>query len=189
MKNLPRGAVIMNEMGKSSNSYIGYEYKELTTDSSKVSMILDGYTNFGWIPDENMNQMKDDGRVMLRLKRDRKIMNKTELTRLQRHFEGCMSQIETLEKSRTSIATAASIGIGVFGTAFMAGSTFAVVNNPPIIWLCIILAIPGFIGWITPYFVFKAMVQKRTEIINPLIEAKYDEIYEICEKGSHILRN
>ncbi len=87
------------------------------------------------------------------------------------------------------MATAVTIAIGVIGTAFMAGSTFAVVNEPPIIWLCILLAIPGFAGWAAPYFVFKTMVRKRTVIVNPLIENKYDEIYEICEKGSHILGN
>lgn len=170
-----------------NNSYIGYEYKELITDSSKVSRYLDGYTNFGWIPDENMKQTKEVGKVMLRLKRDRKIMNKTELTRLQRHFEDCMNQIETLEKSRTSQASVAAMVIGIIGTAFMAGSTFAVTNEPPIIWLCILLAIPGFIGWIIPHFAYKAMVRKRTEIVTPLIEDKYDEIYEICEKGSRLL--
>jgi hypothetical protein len=177
----------MNGEERDRKNYVGYEYKEILTDSSKVSQYLDGYMNFGWIPDENLRQEKDSKTVMLRLKRDRKIMNKTELTRLQRHFEGCMQQIETLENSKTSMATAISIAIGVIGTIFMAGSTFAVVNEPPIIWLCILLAIPGFIGWIIPYFMFVSIVRKRTKSVNPLIEDKYDEIYEICEKGSRLL--
>lgn len=172
-----------------SRSYIGYDYKELKVAGSKVSQYLDGYMNFGWIPDETMQQMKEGATVKLRLKRDRKIINKAELTRLQRHFEDCMNQIDALEKSKTSLATAVAITIGIIGTAFMAGSTFAVTNKPPIIWLCILLAIPGFAGWILPYFVFGAIVRNRTETISPLIDNKYDELYEICEKGNHLLGN
>lgn len=177
----------MSEVEFSSRNYVGYEYKERNVAGSKVSQYLDGYMNFGWIPDETMQQMKEGTSVMLRLKRDRKIMNKAELTRLQRHFEDCMNQIDALEKLKTSTATAAALAIGIIGTAFMAGSTFAVTNEPPIIWLCILLAIPGFLGWILPYFVFGAIVRKRTGKITPLIEDKYNEIYEICEKGSRIL--
>ena len=98
-----------------------------------------------------------------------------------------MRQIETLEKSKMSLAKSVSISVGVAGTIFMAGSTFAVTASPPIIWLCVLLAIPGFAGWILPYFFYKAIVSKRTEIVNPLIEDKYDEAYEICEKGSRLL--
>lgn len=98
-----------------------------------------------------------------------------------------MRQIEMLEKSKMSLAKTVSISVGVAGTIFMAGSTFAVTASPPIIWLCVLLAIPGFAGWILPYFFYKAIVSKRTEIVNPLIEDKYDEAYEICEKGSRLL--
>ena len=177
----------MNEVERNTKDYVGYEYKELLIDASKVSQYLDGYENFGWITDESSMRIKEIGKVMLCLKRDRKILNKVELTRLQRHFEDCMKQIDTLDKSRTSMATAISIAIGLIGTAFMAGSTFAVVNEQPVIWLCILLAIPGFAGWIAPYFVFRAMVRKRDNIVNSLIEDKYDEIYEICEKGNRLL--
>lgn len=58
---------------------------------------------------------------------------------------------------------------------------------PPHIVLCIILAVPGFLGWILPYFLFKRVQRKETEKITPLIEAAYDEIYEICEKGNKLL--
>ena len=69
----------------------------------------------------------------------------------------------------------------------MAGSTFAVVHETPIIWLCIPLAIPGFIGWILPWFLYQRIRKKQTENLQPLIEAKQEEIYEICEKGHSLL--
>lgn len=178
----------MNEVGRSSKNYTGYDYLEVTTDGSRASRYLDYYENFGWFADENSHGIKEGGRVLLRLKRDRKIINKAELTRLQRHLEDCLSQIELLEKSRTSKAAATAIVLGIAGTAFMAGATFAVVGETPVIWLCVILALPGFAGWILPYFLFRVMVHKREGVVTPLVEDKYDEIHEICEKGNRLTR-
>lgn len=48
-------------------------------------------------------------------------------------------------------------------------------------------AVPGFLGWGLPYFLYRMGVRKQTEKMTPLIEEKYDEIYEICEKGSKLL--
>lgn len=69
----------------------------------------------------------------------------------------------------------------------MAGSTFAVTAPPPRYILCILLAVPGFLGWIFPYFLYKRTAGKQAEKLTPLVEAKYDEIYEICKKGSKLL--
>lgn len=169
-------------------NYVGYEYKEIVADSSMVSLLLDGYENFGWEVNDSMGGKMGGGqKTLIRLKRDRKILNKAELTRLQRNFEVCVAEIQTLEQRKTSAATACAILLGVIGTAFMAGSTFAVTAQPPYYILCILLAIPGFLGWIFPYFLYKKIVGKQTEKITPLIEAKYDEIYEICEKGNKLL--
>lgn len=110
-----------------------------------------------------------------------------ELTRLQGNFEACVHEIDMLEKSKTSMATLYALIIGIVGTAFMAGSTFAVTAQPPHVILCIVLAIPGFLGWILPYFVYKRVVGKQTEKVNTRIEEKYDEIYTICEKGNKLL--
>ena len=125
--------------------------------------------------------------IALRLKRDRKIMNKMELTRLQRNFEFCMKEIDLLEKSKASKAIMYALIVGIIGTAFMAGSVFAVTASPPMIILCIILAVPAFAGWILPYYIYKIIVRKRTKKVSPLIEEKQDEVYEICEKGSKLL--
>lgn len=182
----------MNEVTRSGNSYVGYDYKEVAINQDKTSMYVDGYMNFGWVLDEKVKPSSyagksQMGKVTLKLKRDRKILNKTELTRLERHFEACMSEIETMEKSRTSSAIMWALVIAMIGTAFMAGSVFAVTNDPPMILLCILLAIPAFAGWILPFFVHRTILSKKTKKMEPLIEQKYDEIYEICEKGNKLL--
>ena len=172
------------------NRAIVYDYKEVTVEPNHASMILGGYENFGWQPDGNFTEKQnrsEQSRTLIRMKRDRKIINKAELTRLQRNFESCMEQIASLEHSKTSAATMTALIIGVIGTAFMAGSTFAVTAPSPYITLSIVLAVPGFIGWIAPYFLYKRMVKKQEDKVESLIEDKLDEIYEICEKGSHLL--
>lgn len=177
----------MNEITKGGAEFVGYEYKVLTVDSAQVSMYLDGYENFGWKYDEKIAPLKSSGNITLHLKRDRKIANKMELTRLQRNFEACLAEIADLEKSKTFTAKALSILTGLAGTAFMAGSTFAITATPPIIWLCIVLSIPGFSGWILPYFINKKLIQKRIKVVAPLIESKEEEIYELCQKGCRLL--
>ncbi|MDE6387228.1 MAG: hypothetical protein K2L82_05390 [Lachnospiraceae bacterium] len=178
---------------KVQRNYVGYEYKEIVVDSNMAALLLDGYENFGWEVNESLpessigGKTSISGRTVIRLKRDRKILNKAELTRLQRNFEACVSQIQMLEARKTSVATAYAIIVGVVGTAFIAGSTFAVTAQPPHIILCIALAVPGFLGWTFPYFLYKKIAGKQTEKITPLIEAKYDEIYELCEKGNKLL--
>jgi len=177
----------MNEIIKSGRDYVGYDYKTVTTDSEKASMYLDAYENFGWIPDEAIPAGQFGAMVTLKLKRDRKILNKAELTRLQQHFEACMDEIAALENSKTLTAAIYSIAVGLIGTAFLACSVFAVTHEPPMVPLCVIFGVPGLTGWAVPYYLFKFFVKKRAEESVPLIERKYDEIHEICEKGSALL--
>lgn len=183
----------MEDTGRQRKNYVGYEYKEIIAESGHISFLLDGYECFGWELDERRAENRESKipsypkKEVFYLKRNRKIINKMELTRLQRNFEACAKEIETLEKSKTSAATIYALVAGVIGTAFMAGSVFAVTAQPPHIILSIILAVPAFIGWIIPYFLYRKAEGKRTEKLEPLIEQKYDEIYEICEKGNKLL--
>lgn len=137
---------------KEQRNYVGYEYKEVVADNSMVSLLLDGYENFGWeindtLPDHGIGGKPGGAqKTLLWLRRDRKILNKAELTRLQRNFEACISQIQTLEQRKTSAAAASAIILGMAGTAFMAGSTFAATAQPPHYILCTLFAIPGFLG-------------------------------------------
>ena len=124
---------------------------------------------------------------MLYLRRDRKILNKMELTRLQRNFEASMAEIRALKESATAKPLWAALAVGIAGTAFMAGSVFAITAEPPVIWLCALLGIPGCIGWALPYFLYRRGSKKRTAALQPLIEAKYDELYGLCKKGAGLL--
>lgn len=174
------------ETGNRKN-FVGYEYKEMQAEKSQLSFYIDCYENFGWVVDENVPVSSLGGQSKITLKRDKKIGNKMELTRLQQHFEACVRDVKGLEAAKTTAATLWAITVAVFGTAFIAGSTFAVVHEPPIVWLCILLAVPGLLGWIAPYFLYQYLTAKKREKLQPLIEEKYEEIYQICEKGHSLL--
>lgn len=168
-------------------NFMSYEYKELNVREEVASFYLDCYENFGWKQDDNFSPQQNGGRIILKLKRNRKIVNKTELTRLERNFEANMEEIYSLENSKTTLASILALIIGILGTACMAGSVFAVTTTPPIIWLCVLLAIPAFIGWILPWFVYRKTKEEKIKQVTPYIEEKYNEIYKICEKGHSLL--
>ena len=167
--------------------YRSYEYKQVVGREKQLSFCVDCYRNLGWFPDENAPVKQAHGQSLLQLKRDRRIANKMELSRLEHNFDACMAELEKLESSKTAVPTIHTMICAFLGTAFMAGSVFAVTADPPIVWLCALLAVPGFLGWILPYFIYRQGVAKRIEKITPYIEAKYDEIDAICRKGYSLL--
>ena len=167
------------------NSFIGYEYQEVSVKRSMASVYADGYSNFGWQIDGTTEQPGKMGSISMKFKRDRKIRNKAELTRLQRNFDSCVSEILTLESSKYIMASVAAYAVGIIGTAFMAGSVFFITANMPI--PCVILAIPAFAGWVLPYFLYRGIMKKKASQVTPLIDQKYDELYTVCEKANGLL--
>ncbi|WP_019913798.1 hypothetical protein [Paenibacillus sp. HW567] len=175
----------MGEITKNEANFIGYEYKDVTVKRTMEAVYADGYRNFGWSLEGTSPPIQSVGSITMKFKRDRKIRNKTELTRLQRQFDACVSEIDMLERSKGLLSSAVAYLIGVAGTAFMAGSVFAYLDDR--LALSIILAVPGFAGWVLPYFTYCSIRRKKTSRVSPLIDQKYDEIYEVCEKANGLL--
>lgn len=167
------------------NSFIGYEYHSVTAARSMESVYADGYENFGWQREDAPSTAAGSGVVNMKFKRDRKIRNKAELTRLQRQFDACVGEITALEKSQSTAASIAAFTIGLFGCAFLGGATFSYLAGRLV--LMVLLAIPGFLGWILPYFCYRSLLAKRSAKTAPLIEKKHDEIYDVCEKANSLL--
>ena len=94
----------MTRIRKDGAEYVGYEYKEKSVPASFASLYLDSYPCFGWEEDPNGVSRKENaetaGRAVLRFRRDRKICNRAELTRLQRNFDSCVAEIDALEQSK-----------------------------------------------------------------------------------------
>lgn len=85
--------------------FIGYEYKDITVNQEQESLFVDGYTNFGWDLDSIAKPIKPLASLKIKFKRDRKIRNKAELTRLQRQFDACVDEMEQLERSKKNNGT------------------------------------------------------------------------------------
>ena len=165
--------------------YIGYEYKQVTAETGLRSLWRDGLENFGWSFEGDAAQEGRGGAVTLKFKRDRKFRNQAELTRLQRQFEACAHEIESLERSRTTRASITAFSIGLAGTALLGGAMFAYLQG--LLPLMVLLAVPGFLGWVLPYFCYQRLRRRREQQIAPLIEQKSDEIYAVCEQGCRLL--
>lgn len=177
----------MNEITKNSRDFVGYEYKELTAPGDKFSLYLDGYENFGWRVDPNVPQRQEHGLITVTVKRDRRIINKAELTRLQRNFDACVQEIEALERAKTTGPLILALTVGLIGTVFMALSVFAVTAQPPHTAACVLFGVPGIAGWVAPVFIYQRRLHRRIREIAPLIEEKLDEAYHLCERGHQLL--
>ena len=172
-------------MMNNEKGFVGFEYMEVSAKHWMESLYVDSYENFGWEFEGEAARESAGGQVTLKFKRDRKLRNKAELTRLQRQFEACAQEIETLERSRTTTASIAAFTIGLAGTELLGGTMFAYLHG--LRPLMVISAVPGFLGWIAPYFCYQRLRQKREQRIAPLIEQKNDEIYSVCERGCRLL--
>lgn len=163
--------------------FIGLEYLEIESAERYAPLYEDGYANLGW----ELASKKEYGtsKVILRFRRDRKIRNKAELTRLQRKFDSVVRDIIQLERSKMVLGRIASLTVGLIGCAFLAGSVFSIDSSQ--IVLTILFAIPGISCWLLPYVIYKKIVEVKTIEVTPKIEANYDELYEISEKGSRLL--
>ena len=89
--------------------FTSFEYKEIQVPEDKASFYQDCYENFGWTVDDKFPPQRTCEKILIKMKRNRKIVNKVELTRLQRNFEASMDEIDSLEASKTNAATALSI--------------------------------------------------------------------------------
>ena len=173
------------EAGKKEINFVEYEYRKLIVKKTMQAVYADSYRCFGWITDGEVNPTGKPDSITIKFKRNRKIRNKAEITRLQRQFDALIQEILRLEESKKTKASAIAYAVGVIGTVFMAGSVFAI--NAGKTWGCIILAIPGIMGWIIPYLLFKRISNKKTEQVNPIISQKYEELYCACEKANELL--
>jgi hypothetical protein len=171
----------MSETKMNENKFVMNEYLEVNVKQDLIQLCGDCYHALGWTI---INTSAGIGSVKLKLQRDRKIKNRVALCDLQRKCEDAFSAIEKLESSKTTKAMAVSLGVGIAGTVFMAGSVFAYLAF--MIPVCVILAIPGFIGWGLPYFFYKKFIMESTERVSPMIDRNYDVIYEACEKASKL---
>ncbi len=158
------------------------EYKVINSKKEDASFFIDCYKCFGWEIDENINDEKK-----VHLKRDMEISNHMELTRLQNHFEASVEDLIELERTRKDKCIFFTALHVLIGTAFMALAVFAITAPVPDYILCSAFGVIGFAFWISTPFLNKVIKRKEKKRFDPLMQAKLEEIDEICGKGAALL--
>ncbi|WP_245864006.1 hypothetical protein [Paenibacillus donghaensis] len=170
---------------KNETSFIGYDYQNVIVKCSMESVYTDGYTIFGWVLEETSNTISNLGSVIMKFKRDCNIRNKDELIQLQRQFEVCMSEIETMESSKATGAVVGAYLMSVIGTVSLAGSVFT--YRVEVLPLSLILSVSGLACWIIPIFHYWGNRKRKMNRLVPLINQKYDEIFWTFDKANALL--
>jgi len=179
-----KGAIMMYENTRGQRA-VGYEYKNVTVPHSMESVYADGYANFGWELSGTEPALQGGISTVLKLRRDRQLKNKLELSRLEREFEKDLHEIEKLERRKSAIALGSSLGFGIVGAAFLVGAVFSFIAG--IIPLGIVLLIPAIAGWALGYFSSVRMGAKNTEQVTPQIDSHYDAVYQVCERANALI--
>ena len=175
--------------------YVGYEYKEICTNRDMEGLYADSYPSFGWelegrTPYTTLGYIGNDT-INLKFKRDRKIKNKMELTRMQRQFENYAEDICNLEKSKNTPAIVSASILGVIGAVMFALSVFLISGmlsaSGYTMPLVVVTGVIGILLWAFIYPVFKKEKSKGIAKANPIIEQRYDSVNEVCEKAHALL--
>jgi len=165
--------------------FVAYEYTTVRVPRDLESIYTDSYRNFGWITEATGTGLPGATTVTLKLKRDRALKNRPLVAELQRQADVALVDIAALERSTTSAALGLSIGVGIVGTAFLAGSVFSI--DAGLVPLSIVLGAVGLVGWLAGYLVHGRVLARRSARVIPLIEAQYDVVYRSGEQASHLL--
>lgn len=161
------------------------EYLEVEVNERLQDLARDCYQLFGWTIINKHKYNFEKGKFRFKMQRKRNIENKKELDSLQKQCEEAFKSIEKLEKWKYTKPMGIALAVGLTGTVFMTVSTFSYLAS--MIPLCIILAIPGFLGWGLTYFVYLKQLKKCLDKAKLVIDSNYDLINETCEKAEALL--
>lgn len=170
--------------------FVAYEYLTVQADRDLEALYKDTYRSFGWMIERTSGGVLGGGtpnpsQVTIKLKRDRRICNRQLINELQRKAENALDAIRDLEASRTSIALATAIGFGIAGSAFLAGSVFAIQAD---LWLLSIpLGAVGLLGWLAGWLVHGKVKARKTVQTAPLIDQQYEIVYDAADQAARLL--
>ncbi|AUJ28858.1 hypothetical protein [Liquorilactobacillus hordei] len=164
-----------------TQNFINYEYLEIFVENKFRDLYLDSYPHFGWYVTTVTAAKNHQSKIAISLKRNRVMTNKAELVRLQSKFEALVKQLNIIDNKNELIPTVYACLIGIIGTIFigLAFLTYQYSN----LFLSLIVSLPGFTGWITPYWFYKyfkkIITGKNTVVVNQI----YDEIFKTCRRA------
>lgn len=167
------------------DDFVAYEYLAVRAPRHLEALYRDSYRAFGWIVDGPVSAFPGADVATLKFKRDHRLRSRAMLTDLQRTSERSLEEIGRLEKSKTTTAMAVSLGVGILGSAFLAGSVFAFTGGALV--LSIVLGAVGLAGWGLGYLAYGRVKAGRAAAVAPLIDREYATVYANGEQASRLL--
>ena len=169
----------------SGKEFVSYEYTTIRVHKDMAAVYADTSRNFGWIVDGYDENPSHAGLIVLTLRRDRRIKNRAIVVELQRKSDAALAAIAALERSKTTMAIAVSLGIGIGGTAVLTASAFALLAG--MLALAVPLCGVGLVGWLAGYLAYERVVSNRTVRVAPIIDEYYADVYECAERANRLL--
>jgi hypothetical protein len=161
-----------------------YEYRNVAVDPDRAELARDTYASFGWTPAADL-VVSPAGHATLDLKRDRHIKNRPMVVELQRQAETALSDIDRLERSKTTKAMIVAFIIGLVGAGLLAGSVFTFIAGT---WVPFaLLGLFGLACWVAPYLCYRRIRGDRVAQVAPLINRDYETVYQACEQAQGLL--
>ena len=198
---------------KNNNSFVAYEYKNVTVKGDTATIYTDCLESFGWELLENggydaqallsnlnpvnlgsniasaAHSFGETGNisepVTLRFRRDRRIANKNEIDKLERKCEEALAAINGMERKSNAQTMGISLGAGIVGTAILALAVNSFRSSNIVAGT--LLTIIGVAGWGIGFLVNRRMGRKKSAQTEPMIQAQLDVAYSACEQAHALL--
>lgn len=169
-----------------ASEYVAYDYLSVRAERELEPLYKDTYRSFGWTIEGYGPSLAGISTLTLKLKRDRRIKGRPLIAELQRKAESALSQIANLERSKSTTAIALALTIGIIGSAFLAGSVWAISESDS--WgLSIPLGAIGLLAWLAGFLSYGRVRAQKTAQLTPVIDRQYDIVYESCEQAAQLL--
>lgn len=167
---------------------ITYDYKTVKVKREIETLVCDTYENLGW---ELTNTSSVEGSIFyinLSFKRNRKIANKIELLKLQDKADNSIENIESLQRKKKNSGLAPAITTGTIGALTFGGgmSMCLVLSGIGYMLGGIALGLVGAGICALAYPIFKKINKKKAQEIEPLLEAEFDKLSDICEEAAKL---
>ncbi len=176
--------------GAVAKDYRSYDYTTVQTSQKDAPQTIDCYECLGW----ELVKSSDYGIlpwVTLQFKRNRKIKNKEQLTRIQVRLNDAMDSLDVMEQEKTKNATIWSLVLGIIGALIFGGGLCLFLVETFAFGLAgfIVGVVLGAIGAVVcgfAYPIYKKIRAQKTAQMNVLIEKKKDEIAQLCEDAQKL---
>lgn len=168
-----------NDMEK---DYESYEYITVKIKYALAGICRESYEAFDW--EVLQERISGEGRE-LRLRRKKRINNRTQVMEQQRKMEDAFVALEHLENQLAFLPVIICIFVGMAG-AFLIAMSILSLQRDDFLWF-FLLEIPGIALCTIPVWLKKHLMDWRRKKYANEVECQHRLIREACRKGRELL--